>query len=140
MSKIAELVSIAPDIAAHIERTYADSGAALLDVPSPHVLAHQVAATHPGLGAAFYRLVADAARECLVGPARAAPVLPSLSYETEAADTQPEPCPGLEFPCGAPATCEYRTRTGSDMETARAVSLWYCPAHYAELTEAPNAD
>lgn len=61
-----ELRSIAPEIAAHIEDIYHDD-AVLLDVPSPHHMAHQVAERWPGLGASFYRLVADAARECMIG-------------------------------------------------------------------------
>lgn len=79
--KLNELREIAPEIAAHIEATY-HNDAVLLDVPSPHHLAHQVADRWPGLGAAFYRLVADAARECLIGAALPEPSgLPRVSSE-----------------------------------------------------------
>lgn len=53
-----------------------------------------------------------------------------------------ETCPGIERPCGKPATCEYLSATGFDMETARSVSLWYCENCFAALvnwSESPVA-
>lgn len=80
MTNLDTLRAISPEIAAHIEATYADNTTALLDVLSPHALAHTVADRWPGLGAAFYRLVAEAAREALTGhPRETAPVLPTVT-------------------------------------------------------------
>jgi len=61
-----ELKAISPEIATYIERYYAElpDSTPLLDVLSPHAMAHRIAETHPDLGAAFYRLVEQAAREC----------------------------------------------------------------------------
>jgi len=73
MTNLDTLKGINGEIAAFIERAYADTGASLLDVPSPHALAHTVAANYPDLGAAFYHLVAEAAREVLIGGERDAP-------------------------------------------------------------------
>jgi len=70
MKNLNAIRTINADIADYIERTYADISAALIDVPSPHALAHQIAANYPGLGAAFYRMVAEAAREALSGGER----------------------------------------------------------------------
>lgn len=72
--------TISPEIAAYIESVYADIAAAIIDLPSPHGVAHTVAANYPGLGAAFYLMVAEAAREVLTGGEReAAPVLPTVN-------------------------------------------------------------
>jgi hypothetical protein len=77
---INDIRNISPDIAAYIVSVYADSSASLIDVPSPHALAHQIAANYPGLGAAFYRMVAEVAREVLTGREReTAPSLPTVS-------------------------------------------------------------
>lgn len=79
MKNLDTLKTIAPEIAAHIEATYADNSAALVDVPSPHTLARDVAARWPGLGAAFYTMVAEAAREALVGERESPIALPSVA-------------------------------------------------------------
>jgi hypothetical protein len=62
-----ELRSINTEIADYIASYYADvpDSATLLDIVLPHAMAHQIAQSHPGLGAAFYRLVASAARDAL---------------------------------------------------------------------------
>lgn len=44
-------------------------------------------------------------------------------------------CSGIEHHCGASALNAYATVTGSDMETARGVTLYYCDKHFQELTE-----
>jgi len=80
-----ELKDINADIATYIERYYAElpDSTTLIDVLSPHAMAHQIAETHPGLGAAFYRLVETAARECFdarIGWVPSAPIeLPHIS-------------------------------------------------------------
>lgn len=42
-------------------------------------------------------------------------------------------CPGIERDCGCSALNAYHTATGTDMETARPVTLWYCDRHFHEL-------
>jgi hypothetical protein len=62
-----ELRTISAEIADHITAYYANlsDDVLLLDVVLPHAMTHQIAASYPGLGAAFYRMVEAAAREAL---------------------------------------------------------------------------
>jgi len=80
-----ELRTISADIADYIANYYAGlaDDVAFLDVTMPHAMAHQIAASYPGLGAAFYRMVEAAAKEALNARLglveRASVELPSIS-------------------------------------------------------------
>lgn len=90
MTAANELHTISAEIADYVANYYAalTDDTALLDVVLPHAMGRQIAASYPGLGAAFYRLVEAAAKEALdarIGwlpatpPSEPPPVSPALA-------------------------------------------------------------